>query len=81
VSDALSARATLGDQVAVQESLVQASKEAYRLCEARYLKGIDSYLSVLDAARSLYTAEQDLVTLRLTRQTNLATLYKVLGGG
>ncbi|WP_374703248.1 hypothetical protein [Cupriavidus pauculus] len=42
---------------------------------------MDSYLSVLVAQRSLYAAEQDLVTLRLTWQGNLVTLYKVLGGG
>lgn len=81
VADALVERANLGDQVAVQESLVQATQDAYRLSEARYLKGIDTYLTVLVAARSLYAAQQDLVTLRLARQTNLATLYKVLGGG
>jgi multidrug efflux system outer membrane protein len=45
------------------------------------MKGIDSYLSVLDAQRSLYTAQQGLITLRLARLTSQVTLYKVLGGG
>ena len=53
----------------------------YRLSDARYTKGIDSYLRVLDAQRSLYGAQQVLIAIRLARITNLVTLYKVLGGG
>jgi multidrug efflux system outer membrane protein len=55
--------------------------ETYRLSEARYKGGIDSYLSVLIAQRSLYVAQQQLVNLRQVRLNNLVTLYKVLGGG
>ena len=43
--------------------------------------GVDSYLAVLDAQRSLYAAQQTLIALRLTRSANLVTLYRVLGGG
>jgi DICT domain-containing protein len=41
----------------------------------------DSYLSVLDAQRSLYAAQQGLIVLRLTRLVNQVTLYMALGGG
>jgi len=81
VADALAQRGTVGDQIAAQESLVQASAEAYRLSNIRYIKGIDSYLRVLDAQRSLYAAEQGLIALRLAELTNRVTLYRVLGGG
>jgi multidrug efflux system outer membrane protein len=81
VADALAQRGTLDDQMAAQQSLVSASAESYRLSDARYTKGIDSYLSVLDAQRSLYGAQQGLIAVRLTRLVNLITLYKVLGGG
>lgn len=80
-ADALAKKGTVGDQLAAQESLVRASADAYRLSDARYTKGIDSYLSVLDAQRSLFAAEQGLIAIRLSRMTNLVTLYKVLGGG
>jgi multidrug efflux system outer membrane protein len=80
-ADALAQRGTLGDQIAAQESLVQASRETYSLSSARYLKGIESFLTVLDAQRSFYAAQQGLIALRLARLTNLVTLYKVLGGG
>ncbi len=81
VADALAQRRTLGDQLQAQQSLVEASAESYRLSDARYRRGIDSYLRVLDAQRSLYSAEQGLIAIRLARLTNRVTLYKVLGGG
>jgi outer membrane protein, multidrug efflux system len=81
VADSLAQRATLGDQLQAQQSLVDASAESYRLSDARYTRGIDSYLRVLDAQRSLYSAQQGLIAVRLARLTNLVTLYKVLGGG
>jgi len=81
VADALARRGTVGDQMAAQQALVDASANTYRLSDARYTNGIDSYLTVLDAQRSLYSAQQGLITIRLARLTNLVTLYKVLGGG
>lgn len=81
VSDALAARGTFGDQLSAQQALVDATGETYRLSQARYRSGVDSYLAVLDAQRSLYAAQQSLITLRLSRSANLVTLYKVLGGG
>ena len=47
----------------------------------RYRGGVDSYLSALVAQVSLYSAQQQLQTVRLTRLQNLVTLYKALGGG
>ena len=81
VADALAQRGTLGDQIAAQESLVNAWEVTYRLSDARYKSGVDNYLGVLDAQRSLYAAQEVLIELRLARLTNLVTLYKVLGGG
>jgi multidrug efflux system outer membrane protein len=81
VCDALSLRTTLVSQQNALQSLVTALDETYRLSEARYRGGIDSYLSVLVAQRSLYAAQQQLVGVRLARLSNLVTLYKVLGGG
>jgi outer membrane protein TolC len=47
----------------------------------RFRGGVDSYLSALDAQRTLYSAQQQLQTVRLLRLQNLVTLYKALGGG
>jgi len=81
VSDSLTLRTRLVEQQDAQQALVNALDETYRLSDARYKAGIDSYLSVLVAQRSLYGAQQGLVTVRMARMTNLVTLYKVLGGG
>jgi multidrug efflux system outer membrane protein len=81
VADALALRGTIDDQLKAQSSLTEATAESYRLSQARYEKGIDSYLNVLDSQRSLYNAQQGLISVRLSQLTNLVTLYKTLGGG
>ena len=81
VADALAQRGTLGQQMEAQQSLVDATAVAYRLSNARYEKGIDIYLNVLDAQRSLYTAQQGLIAIRLLKLANQVQLYAVLGGG
>jgi multidrug efflux system outer membrane protein len=81
VADALAIRGTVDQQVEAQQSLVHAVAETYRLSNSRYNLGIDSYLSVLDAQRSLYAAQQGLVTLHLAKLANQVNLYSVLGGG
>ncbi len=55
------------------------ARPAYR--DARFRAGVDSFLTTLDAQRTAYAAEQSLVTTRLTRASNLVTLYRTLGGG
>jgi multidrug efflux system outer membrane protein len=81
VADALAVNGTVGNQLSAQESLVNAVEIIYRRSETRYFKGIDSYLSVLDAQRALYSARQGLVALRLAKIANEVKLYAVLGGG
>lgn len=81
VSDALTLRTTLRAQEEAQRSLVDALAEAYRLADARYRAGIDSYLNVLVAQRALYVARQGLVGVRLAGEANSVALFKALGGG
>jgi multidrug efflux system outer membrane protein len=81
VADALARRGTLGDQMEAQQSLVEATAKSYKLSNARYQKGIDIYLNVLDAQRSNYAAQQGLIAIRLAKLSNQVRLYAVLGGG
>ncbi|MBU0945835.1 MAG: efflux transporter outer membrane subunit, partial [Proteobacteria bacterium] len=81
VADALAVKGTIDQQLAAQQSFVNAVAETYRLANKRYTEGIDDYFGVLDAQRSLYAAQQVLIALRLARLTNLVQLYAVLGGG
>ncbi len=80
-ADALAQRGTAARQIEAQEQLVESASAALRLSQARYQKGVDTYLSLLDAQRTLYAAQQTLITARANRATNLVTLYRVLGGG
>lgn len=81
VADALASKGTLGDQMEAQKSLLEATEAAYRLSYSRYEKGTDIYLNVLDAQRSLYSAQQGLITIHLAKLANQVRLYAVLGGG
>ena len=80
VADALAERATLDERLAAQDSLIAATRRALELSDARFRLGADNYLTVLDAQRSLYAAQQAEITLQLAEQVNRITLYKVLGG-
>ncbi len=81
VADTLANNGTLDEQLQAQQALAEASADSYRLSEARYDKGVDSYLTVLDSQRSTYSAQQGLISVRLAKLANQVTLYKVLGGG
>jgi len=81
VADSLAVQGTINQQISAQQSLVNAVAETYRLSNIRYKTGIDSYLGVLDAQRSLYAAQRVLISLRLARLANQVRLYAVLGGG
>lgn len=81
VSDALAQGTSLATQAEAQASLVQATGTAYDLSTRRYERGVDGYLSKLDAQRSHAAARQDLVSVLLSRQSNRLTLFKALGGG
>jgi multidrug efflux system outer membrane protein len=62
------------------QNFTAAALDTYRLSEARYRGGIDTFLNSLDAQRSLYTAQRNLVATQLVGASNRVTLYRVLGG-
>ena len=81
VADTLAARGTLGEQGDAQQALVESTTAIHRLALERYEKGIDSYLSVLDAQRNMLGARQGWVALQFAQLANDVKLYAVLGGG
>ncbi|MEG7363774.1 efflux transporter outer membrane subunit [Pseudomonas citronellolis] len=81
VADALSVRSHINERLDAQRELTAATDKSYDLSLALYKQGSDSFLEVLDAQRSLYSAQQTLISLELAEQVNRVTLYKVLGGG
>lgn len=81
VADALAQRGTMDERLASQVALTTASEKSFKIHEARYEKGTESYLNALVSQRAMYSAQQGLITARLAKATNQITLYKVLGGG
>lgn len=81
VSDALAARATLGEQLAAQRAQADAEARRLQLAELLFQGGAASQLERLDAERSLLAARQAVVQLQLARLQNAVQLYRVLGGG
>ena len=81
VADALAQRGRIGEQIEAQTARASAAQTAARLSNARFRAGVDSFLNTLDAQRTAYAAEQQLVATRLTRANNLVVLYRSLGGG
>jgi outer membrane protein, multidrug efflux system len=81
VENALGAAARAREQEALQERAVAQAREALRLAEIRYREGVEGLLTVLDAQRTLFSAEDQLAQTRLTRLQASVSLYRALGGG
>ncbi|MEN5215099.1 efflux transporter outer membrane subunit [Pseudomonas pudica] len=81
VADGLAARGTYGKQLQSQQGRVDDNQAYYDLARQRYDEGVDSYLSVLDAQRELFSARQQLIQDRLGQLTAEVGLFKAIGGG
>jgi outer membrane protein, multidrug efflux system len=81
VEDALAGVRASRNQVAAQQTQVDALRRALRLAEMRYQAGASSYLDLLDAQRGLFGAELSLAQVQGQQATAAVTLYQALGGG
>ncbi|MHB8283756.1 MAG: efflux transporter outer membrane subunit [Caulobacteraceae bacterium] len=81
VADALAQKGQIADLVSANERETDAISHSFGLSSARYQRGTDTYLNVLNSQVTLYSAQQNLISARLTRATNLIDLYQALGGG
>jgi multidrug efflux system outer membrane protein len=79
-SDALAGVRLNRDQLVAQETQVRALETAFSLAQRRYASGVSSYLEVLDAQRSLFTAQLALVQGEQQYLSSIVQLYKALGG-
>ena len=52
-----------------------------QLANDRYAAGVSSYLDVLNAERSLFTAELSLTAAERAGLVGVISLYRALGGG
>jgi NodT family efflux transporter outer membrane factor (OMF) lipoprotein len=81
VEDALVAASRRAQQETLQTEIQAQAREALRLAEVRYREGADDLLTVLDAQRTLFSAQDQLAQIRQSRLEAAVDLYKALGGG
>ncbi len=60
---------------------VAANRRAAQMANDLYVQGLVPFLDVLDAQRTVYASESDLVLSEANMASNLVALYKALGGG
>jgi multidrug efflux system outer membrane protein len=63
------------------EDAVKSSQESLNLASQLYTRGLANFINVLDAERSLYQAQDQLVQSERAVIVDLIKLYKALGGG
>jgi NodT family efflux transporter outer membrane factor (OMF) lipoprotein len=73
--------ASLADQERFKTEQVNAAAEAFRISELQYREGVTDLLNVLTAQQILFTAQDQLVQIKLARIQADVGLYKALGGG
>jgi len=81
VSDQLTDKAGYQAQLNALQVLERSSFRSKQLSQARFDAGADSYLQLLDAERTWYSARQQLATAQLNYLQAQLGLYKALGGG
>lgn len=66
---------------ATQGQILAQAERSLRLAELRYREGADDLLTVLDAQRTLFAAQDQLAQQRQARLADAVNLYRALGGG
>lgn len=80
VNDSLDTRAIINEQINKQKELVDAVSKSYNLALGAYKVGTGTYLNVLISQRTLYSAQQNLISKYQEDLTNRVSLYSTLGG-
>src|SRR5262245_14793562 len=65
----------------LQQIVVNSSREAFRLSEARLREGTIDLVTVLQTQQTLFTAEDNYSLARLARLQAVLSLFQALGGG
>jgi Cu(I)/Ag(I) efflux system outer membrane protein len=81
VADALALRVSLSQQLEAQQRYLASLQITVQRARGLYSSGAVSYIEVLDAERSLYSTQQNILDLIYARQVNEITLFTALGGG
>jgi multidrug efflux system outer membrane protein len=80
VADALAVQGTISERVRAAAANTEAAADTATLADARYKGGVDSFLSSLDAQRSLYSARRSEIGTQLLLVSTRIALFRALGG-
>ncbi|EJU13889.1 outer membrane efflux protein, partial [Sphingomonas sp. LH128] len=80
VADGLARRGTIDAEMAAIRRQAVAAEDGYALADARYRRGVDTFLSSLVAQRAAYSARRDIVAIELEAASNRVALFRALGG-
>lgn len=80
-ADALSSRASLQRQLAVQAQALDSAERAYDLARQRYRAGLGSYLLVLNVETQVLAQRRQAIDLQVRLAQSQVALLKSLGGG
>jgi NodT family efflux transporter outer membrane factor (OMF) lipoprotein len=81
VADALVAHDRQRERQESLRTAVAANRRALRVSIQRYTSGLENFLSVLDAQRAVYAADDALVESERNGALSMIAVYKALGGG
>jgi outer membrane protein, multidrug efflux system len=81
VADDLAACQRFAEEAQTNRKLVESAKESLRLVQLRFRSGVDAYIDVLDAQRTLLAAELNLNASETNQRVSVVQLYQALGGG
>jgi outer membrane protein, multidrug efflux system len=81
VEKALIALQKFTQQERLQQDVVNASRQAFDVAEKQLNGGTVNLITVLQAEQTLFTAENNLVTVRLNKLLAASSLFQALGGG
>jgi outer membrane protein, multidrug efflux system len=68
-------------QERLQLQVVAASRQAFEIAEKQLSGGTINLITLLQAEQTLFTAENNLVTVRLSKLQAASSLFQALGGG
>jgi multidrug efflux system outer membrane protein len=81
VENALIALQKFTLQERLQSDVVASSRKAFEVAETQLRGGTVNLITVLQAQQTLFTAENNLVTVRLNKLLAASSLFQALGGG
>jgi len=81
VETAIGSSASLADQERYTLDQVSSTTRAFKIAELQYREGVVDLLTLLQTQQALFTAEDQLVQIRLARLQSSVGLYRAFGGG